>query len=156
MTCPHCGANAGTAKFCPYCDSELRRDDSNDNKKLPHPRIPTGYYAGLGGDYIQLSENWVHVHHFVWRTYDIRIPYNLLLGVYYYPPYSINPGHLIFRWEGNRYVPLPKPSRAPAEPTAFPFMKYEAQRYYELYQTLLALIPAEARANYNVVSPYFR
>lgn len=147
LPCPHCGGTQLEGKNCAFCNAQLISDEpEKTGKEDVSTKIPCGVYKGVLSTLTLYEKECVVKSSGFFRKYEARIPYNQITAVVFQRclPVSFANGNLLFRWTGNKEVPIPPDDRITADKTTVSTSTYIDTIFYHVYYALRAIAPDTA------------
>lgn len=112
MVCPCCGAREAIGNVCAYCDSPLPQEIYRATADEGINEVPVGTCDRQVNSFtLRKSEIVIEVNRKEGKRVVTRIPFHMLSSVLYIRPNTKRDnsvGYMVFRWEGNKDVPLPE------------------------------------------------
>lgn len=153
MPCPHCGGTQLEGHNCAFCGAQLLIDTPKETGENDgHLEIPCGLYKGVMGSLTLYDKECVVQNvPVLFKKYETRIPYDkITLIIYERPlPKANSVGHLLFRWEENKDLPVP--NRFAADKTTVSTSTFIDTLFFHIFYTLKCV--AADTADFRMVIP---
>ena len=145
MPCPHCGATKLDGDCCAFCGAQLQKSDAKVERTANYSsEIPLGKYKGVNSSLTLYENVFILQRRVIFKNYKTEIPYDQIVSAIYIRPLRSDFGYVVFRWQGNKDLPIGDMKAIDLDHTTIVVADYNEFELYHVFYALRAMAPSSA------------